>query len=276
LAADMMRPARQRIARSLLVALALALGVPATATTSPAREAHGLFARVEGSGSPTIILESGLGDTLDVWRHVQPAIASHCARTFSYNRAGYAGSVPAKGARDAATVVSELRTELQRRGILPPYVLVGHSLGGLYMQYFARKHPNEVQGLVLVDSTHWQQALPGSPKSTGAYGMGRSVVLFIPLIARREFADSARAGEDVHASPPAGDVPTIVLSRTRDPQSGSPESRSEARRLQDEIAADFPAADHQFVADSGHYIQYDRPDVVISSVRKVAGCTPRG
>ncbi len=54
-------------------------------------------------------------------------------------------------------IVSELRTELDRRNIRPPYVLVGHSLGGLYMQYFARNYPSEVSGLLLVDSTHWDQ-----------------------------------------------------------------------------------------------------------------------
>ena len=62
---------------------------------------------VEGQGSVTVVLESGLGDTLDVWKDVQPQIASGCARTVSYNRSGYLGSDPSDSPRDAAVIVAE-------------------------------------------------------------------------------------------------------------------------------------------------------------------------
>ena len=65
--------------------------------------------RLEGQGSRTVILEAGLGDTMDVWKDVQPRIAAGCTRTLSYNRAGYVGSDPAVGPRDSATIVAELR-----------------------------------------------------------------------------------------------------------------------------------------------------------------------
>ena len=90
--------------------------------------------RIEGHGARTVVFESGLGDTLEVWNNIQPLIAESCTRTMAYTRAGYPGSDAASGPRDAATIVAELRSELKRRGIFPPYVLVGHSLGGLYMQ----------------------------------------------------------------------------------------------------------------------------------------------
>jgi pimeloyl-ACP methyl ester carboxylesterase len=227
---------------------------------------------VEGRGAPTVVLVGGLGDTLDVWKSVQPAIAARCTRTFAYNRAGYEGSPPAGGPRDAEAIVAELRSELRRRKVSPPYVLVGHSLGGLYMQYFARRYPGEVSGLVLVDSTHWNQGLRMDPQSAGPYMGRRTVILYMTLIARREFADSARAGEQVHASPRAADVPTIVLSSTSAVHGETPASRAEAASLQDEIAADFPAARHVRVEASGHYIQRDRPDVVINAARELAGC----
>ncbi|HEX2493733.1 MAG TPA: alpha/beta hydrolase [Steroidobacter sp.] len=231
------------------------------------RPAHRV--QIAGRGEPTVIFESGLGDTLDAWRGVQPSIASSCARTLTYSRAGYPGSSPATGARDARTVVSELRGELRQRGIFPPYVLVGHSLGGLYMQYFARQYPKEVAGLVLIDSTHWnQRLLMGSPMKD----KHREVMVFMSFIAQRELADSALAGEQVHTSPPAVRVPTIVLSSTGVLLGETPTARALAARLQEDIAADFPGARHIRVDRSGHYIQRDRPDVVIRSVRELIHC----
>ena len=111
---------------------------------------------VQGSGDRTVIFEAGLGDTYEVWQSVQARIGSNCARTVSYTRAGYPGSPRSNAPRDAASIVEELRAALHNRGIDPPYVLVGHSLGGLYMQYFARNHPEEVVGVLLVDPTHWE------------------------------------------------------------------------------------------------------------------------
>jgi pimeloyl-ACP methyl ester carboxylesterase len=228
--------------------------------------------RVEGQGKRTVILESGLGDTLDVWKDIQGQLAAHCTRTVAYNRAGYEGSDPAEAPRDAATIVAELRTELQSRNLAPPYVLVGHSLGGLYMQYFARNFPDEVAGLVLIDSTHWNQGLRIDNGANTPYAGRTAVTLFMPWIVRREIGDSEAAGEQVRASPHPENLPTIVLSSTRGPQGETPAARAQAARFQDEIAADFPLSRHLRVEDSGHYIQRDRPDVVVQAVRQLAGC----
>jgi pimeloyl-ACP methyl ester carboxylesterase len=230
--------------------------------------------RLEGEGPRTVILEAGLGDTMDVWRGVQPLIAAKCSRTVAYNRAGYPGSDPANGPRDSATIVAELRAELQRRNINPPYVLVGHSLGGLYMQYFARNYPGEVAGLVLVDSTHWDQGLQMDRSANTPYAGRVAVTLFMSWIMRRELNDSAVAGQQVHSSPAALDVPTIVLSSTRGPAGESPAMRDRAAMLQDEIAADYPEARHLSVSGSGHYIQRDHPEAVVEAARELAGCAP--
>jgi pimeloyl-ACP methyl ester carboxylesterase len=227
---------------------------------------------IVGSGARTVILESGLGDTLAVWKDIQPRIAAHCTRTVSYTRAGYIGSDPPDGPRDSATIVKELREELDRRNIRPPYVLVGHSLGGLYMQYFARNYPSEVSGLVLIDSTHWDQHMVIDTQANQRYLGQREVTLFMPLIMRRELTDSAQAGEQVHASPTVEDVRTIVLSSTVPPRGGTPQSQARAAQLQDEIAAAFPGARHIFVTGAGHYIQRDKPEVVINAARELAGC----
>jgi pimeloyl-ACP methyl ester carboxylesterase len=228
--------------------------------------------RLEGKGPRTVILEAGLGDTMDTWKEVQPRIAAGCTRTLAYNRAGYEGSEAAVGPRDSATIVAELRAELKRRNIDPPYVLVGHSLGGLYMQYFARNYPHEVAGLVLVDSTHWNQHMLMDSSANTPYAGRMAVTLFMPWIMRRELTDSGAAGEQVHGSPQAADFPTIVLSSTRGPPGETPAARALAADMQDEIAGDFPGSSHVRVSDSGHYIQRDHPEVVIAAARQLAGC----
>lgn len=259
-------------ARSYLRASPWLLLLPFASSFSFANDLVRHRTHIEGDGGPTIVLENGLGDTYEVWRDVQSKIASECGLTVAYNRAGYAGSDAPVGERDAKTIVGELRSELRRRGLKPPYVLVGHSLGGLYMQYYAREFADEVAGLVLVDSTHWnQQLLLGAPNAPSADKRGR-VILFMSYIARRELADSARAGEQVHSSPPAS-VPTIVLSSTGVFKGETPTARAEAARLQEDIVASFPGAKHVRVDGSGHYIQKDRPDVVVDSIREVAGCS---
>lgn len=253
-------------------ALLLALSAAGAAALPADAPRHRV--RLEGRGPRTVILESGLGDTLEVWQGVQPRIANGCARTVSYNRAGYLGSDNSNAPRDSQTIVAELRAELKRQNIKPPYVLVGHSLGGLYMQYFARNYPQEVAGLLLVDSTHWEQRLAMGNQANTPYNSRTAVTLFMPWIMRREITDSVDAGKQVHESPPAPSVPAIVLSSTRGPAGETPSDRALAARLQDEIAADFPTADHIRVDDSGHYIQRDHPEVVIEAARKLAGCKP--
>jgi pimeloyl-ACP methyl ester carboxylesterase len=258
--------------RLLLLVGSGALG--STAWAVPAESLQDIHHRVrlEGHGPLTVIFEAGLGDTMEVWSHVQPRIAD-CTLTVAYNRAGYAGSDPANGPRDSATIVAELRAELSRRNIKPPYILVGHSLGGLYMQYFARNYPHEVAGLLLLDSTHWNQGLSLEPSANTPYAGRTAVTLFMPWIMRRELGDSATAGEEVHTSPQAVNLPTIVLSSTRGSGREPLDALMRAERLQDEIAADFPGSSHERVDASGHYIQRDRPDVVVGALRKLAGCS---
>jgi pimeloyl-ACP methyl ester carboxylesterase len=264
--------------------LGCVLAAAVAAGASAGANSH-LRMRVEGSGPVTVIFESGLGDTLDVWDTVQPQVAAGCARTVSYNRAGYSGSSIAQTTRDAVNIVAELRAALAQRNIRPPYVLVGHSLGGLYMQYFARQYPREVAGLVLVDSSYWNQRLPLYPSAPAIAAADpppgdppadstRQIVLFMPVIVRREILGSAAAGAEVRASPPATGLPTIVLSSTRRLQGETAAAQAREMGLQDDIAREFPQSEHLRVPRSGHYIQRDRPGVVIAAVRKLAGCGP--
>jgi pimeloyl-ACP methyl ester carboxylesterase len=227
-----------------------------------------------GDGTATVIFEAGLGDTFDVWRKVQPAVAAGCARTMSYNRAGYPGSSISSGARDAATIVEELRQLLLREGLAPPYVLVGHSLGGLYLQFYARQYPGEVSGLLLVDSTHWDQLGRIRKASPAVYAQIRLASLLMVGPMRNEFRDSNSAGVQVHESPAPAKIPTIVLSSSRAAIGETPAFRLLMRRLQDDMAEEYGAQRHSFPLGSSHYIQRDRPADVIAAARELAGCKP--
>ncbi|MDB6086900.1 MAG: alpha/beta hydrolase [Gammaproteobacteria bacterium] len=264
-----MHPPTNVFVKSALSMVSMTVCAAAVGTSSPAPHHR---AHIEGAGPRTIVLESGFGDTLDIWQAIQPRVAANCARTFSYNRAGYVDSEAAVAARDAASIVAELREELQRRNLTPPYVLVGHSLGGLYMQYFARNFPDEVAGLVLIDSTHWQQGLKVDVTADTPYQARTAVTLYMPLVMRRELSDSAKAGLEVYGSPSAAAIPTIVLSSTRVGTDETADQRAQAITLQNNIAADYPGARHLFVENSGHYIQRDQPAVVVDAIRDLAGC----
>jgi pimeloyl-ACP methyl ester carboxylesterase len=110
-----------------------------------------LLVHCVGSGSPAVVLESGLGTNAMQWRDVQPALG-RMTRVCAYDRAGVGSSVAPAGMRDARDQVADLRSMLAHAGIDPPYVLVGHSYGGVLARVFAREHPAQTAGVVLIDT----------------------------------------------------------------------------------------------------------------------------
>jgi len=111
---------------------------------------HRLHLLTMGEGSPTVVMESGLPGTVLSWRWVQPEVAKF-TRACSYDRAGLGWSDAGPLPRTADRIAEELHRLLERAGVSPPYVLVGHSFGGLTIRCFAARYPAEVAGLVLVD-----------------------------------------------------------------------------------------------------------------------------
>ncbi|WP_440109575.1 alpha/beta fold hydrolase [Paenibacillus sp. QZ-Y1] len=105
----------------------------------------------QGSGSPTIIMEAGSGETSLSWRDIPTELAKH-ATVVTYDRAGYAWSESAATERTGANIVKELHSALEKAKIPGPYIMVGHSLGGMYARLFAQTYTNEVQSLVLIDA----------------------------------------------------------------------------------------------------------------------------
>ena len=108
------------------------------------------------TGNPTVILEGGLGATTSTWAWVQPAVAQ-TTLVCAYDRAGMGWSDPSTGAQDAQQIAGALHTLLTNSGLAGPYVLVGWSFGGLYARVFADHYPDEVGGMVLIDSSHPDQ-----------------------------------------------------------------------------------------------------------------------
>jgi pimeloyl-ACP methyl ester carboxylesterase len=109
----------------------------------------------QGQGSPTVVMDSAFGGFASDWSLVQPEIARF-TRACAYDRAGYAWSEPNPGetVRTSRQLVRELHTLLEKDGIAGPYVLVGHSFGGLNVRLFADQYPDEVVGMVLLDPAH--------------------------------------------------------------------------------------------------------------------------
>ena len=166
------RPRRSwRIARRISIGLVMVLGVCFAAGLiakislrsqypAPGQRVdvggYALHLSCVGTGSPTVILEGGQGALGLIWGNVQPAIAAS-TRVCSYDRAGYGWSDPSPLPRTALASVGELHTLLQNAKIAPPYILVGHAIGGVYTKVYAHRYPTEVIGMVLVDSAHERQ-----------------------------------------------------------------------------------------------------------------------
>ncbi|MDA2913335.1 alpha/beta hydrolase, partial [Acidobacteriia bacterium AH_259_A11_L15] len=117
---------------------------------------HRLHIHCVGEGRPTVVLETGALGMSALWGWVQPQVAVH-TRVCSYDRAGLGWSEPGPEPRNAVRITGELRTLLINAGETPPYVFVGHSFGGLLVRVYADRYPEDVAGLVLVDSSHPDQ-----------------------------------------------------------------------------------------------------------------------
>ncbi|MFL6720455.1 MAG: alpha/beta fold hydrolase [Sphingomonas sp.] len=236
--------------------------------------------KVEGSGSPSVIFETGLGAESDEWEHVQRTVAQHSG-TFRYDRAGRGASDPARPGRDAYTMVDDLHELLHTVRVPVPYVLVGHSLGGLLTRVFAKRYPEEVAGMVLVDSMHEDQfdvfggafppPGPGDPPQliglrhfwTGGWKEFESTA------ERLNLPETVRQGREVES---LGDLPVHVITAGTF-LNGPFVPPSERGRLQfkwEELQAKFlrlsSRTKQSFVRDCGHFVQRERPEVIVQAI----------
>jgi len=218
-----------------------------------------------------VVFEIGLMGKLNEWEKVLHDISKDTT-TFAYNRPGYGKSDLTSTPRDGTHIVDELRTLLRSKGLNPPYVLVGHSLGGLYMQLFARRYPEEVNALILVDSVHPEQftgkesfdALPALIR------VGFAVVT--SGVEKNEFNASNQTGESVLALPTFTGKPVMVLSASK-PLAEKSELADDANEKRKDIARLYPGS-KQIWVDSGHNIQREKPESIVAAIREVISTHP--
>lgn len=215
-----------------------------------------------------MVFENGLGGTLDWWAEVWPVVAKDSA-ALAYNRAGYGKSDASTPPRDGEHVVAELRALLKAQQMAPPYVLVGHSLGGLYMQLYARQYPEEVRALVLVDSTHPEQLRGKGAQSQWPSWVRVGFNVLSSDVAKRELDALDATGQRVLGLPAPSGVRVWVLSALRPMQERSPLA-DDVNEKRVALAALYSGS-KQIWVDSGHGIPLEKPEVVLTAIREALG-----
>ena len=262
---------------------------------------HRLHIYCTGSGSPTVVIESGLGDWSTSWGFVQQEV-SKTTRVCTYDRAGMGWSEPGPLPRDAAQFARELHTLLQNANVPEPYVMVGHSLGGLGVRVFVHEYAAEVAGVVLIESMNPRQVFPPpaeaqsqpNPQSryysvlTGLARFGLVRLLARPVlsmlspsimpnenayyarfvrsesmqVARDESLALSASGAEAAAVEDFGGLPLIVLTGRLNDNPGWLEWQNELLQLSSE-------SEHLFAENSGHGIQIEQPDAAVEAILKM-------
>jgi pimeloyl-ACP methyl ester carboxylesterase len=173
-----------------------------------------------GQGSPTVVLDGGSGEMSAQWVLVQREV-SDTTRVCAYDRAGMGWSEMGPQPRDAKQISSELHTMLGKAGIEGPYVLVGHSFGGLYMQTYAARYPDEVAGVALVDSSTEPDQFSQRPETRDSYEPQEQEFAVVPQLTQLGASLLARLG-------------VVRLVSTLDP--ASPELPSQQRAQIDALS----------------------------------------
>jgi pimeloyl-ACP methyl ester carboxylesterase len=240
-----------------------------------------LFLNCTGSGGPTVVFEGGL--TTD-WVELQNRVARF-TRACSYDPANglWGRSDPAPTPRTAKDVVADLHALLAAAKVPGPYVLAGHSDGGLFVQLYASNHPDEVAGLVLIDAVSKdyyarRTALLRKLLPPAAWKVTmRQLRARAPALVDPEQIDMEKSLAQTRAAlsaAPLRAMPLFVLTRGRvDQPDADPRLNAADQRLwqtlQDELAALVPNSKHVIAKRSGHDIQHAQPELTASAIRDV-------
>jgi pimeloyl-ACP methyl ester carboxylesterase len=269
----------------ILLVSALSLASAQTVTVDPAftqngksmmidAGGHRINMLVAGEGSLTVVLEAGIGSGIQSWGKVYPEVARF-ARVVAYDRAGTGQSEPGPAPRTAEQIAKELHTALKNAGLAPPYLLVGHSLGGLYIRVFAGLYPNEVAGLVLIDPLpdgiiEWLKTNRPEDWKKLEEALSKATQNVSAEIGSLETTmQQARA-----TSLP--DVPiTLITGARSDPPYKTGEILQAWMTLQKEWLKQVPSARYIVTEKSGHFIQNQEPELVADAIRQMVAAASR-
>jgi pimeloyl-ACP methyl ester carboxylesterase/bifunctional DNase/RNase len=275
-----------------VVSVALRVGVPLEVSEQVVAEmgcrrgqlidvgGYHLSTHVKGSGSPTVVLESGAVNGYETWGKVQDTIAQF-ATVCSYDRAGLGWSGSGVKPRTLRNSVQDLHALLERVALPGPYVLVGHSIGGSLVRLYADCYPTEVAGLVLVDSAlpdnrdRFVAMLPpesaDEPPSVRAFRKS----LLSPEFFAPEWDDAVQCFEEVRGCKTLGDLPLTIITAARAANPfGLPTEivarRDQIRRdMQTDLARLSSRSTQRFAEQSGHMVPLDQPEIVIEAIREM-------
>ena len=260
-----------------------------------------IYLECRGAGSPTVILESGLRTRGDNWSRadllshggdaVLPEIAKF-ARVCTYDRPGttlnpgeVSRSDPAPMPRTAMDVAQDLHALLHAAGVPGPYVLAGHSFGGLFVRLYRALYPQEVSGLVLVDAlaeqikalfkpTDWKIFLA---LNSGPLPEFENYAALETIDFNASFDQMKKAAK----AAPSKNIPVVILVRGLRVEllAGAPPEFGEIlesawRKSKDNLAAALPHIQFVIASKSGHYIQLDEPTIVVQAIRAVVEQAP--
>ncbi|MDO3387188.1 alpha/beta hydrolase [Gilvimarinus sp. SDUM040013] len=229
--------------------------------------------RYEMHEGPTLIMEVGLADEMDDWGEVLTELSS-ISGIFTYNRAGFRGSYSINSVRDAKTIVTELNELLIAAKVKPPFILVGHSLGGAYMELYAKTFPENIAGVLLIDPNDARYPAACKALELDHCEPPGSMPWWAELIYPRAVAGEIKAWshslEQVRRSTTFPPVPLAVLSAGNDKRRGDVNAikRQElTQHLHRQLSELSSVSKHEVCMECGHYVHRDNPQLVVEAVR---------
>jgi len=228
----------------------------------------------KGKGNPIVIFESGLGETLQGWKTVQDSI-SKTTTTLSYDRIGLGKSSTTEKPRSLGNLVTELNSFLEKEKIEGPFILVGHSLGGFIIRKFQNTYPEKVLGLIMVDPSHellFETIYASKPKEQADMmrnGM-KGYYANRPIAVQNEFKELSAAQKEMKTILLPKNLPiTILASYQTPPPPFSPEDIKIKKELFNNWITIAPQAKLIITTESGHYIHYSEPQIVIGAIKEM-------